>query len=169
MRQLREQINQLNTDNERLRARLAVTKPQVAEELLPADAGSGQRAQSPVVCRRELGVLLRTLRAEREMTVEQVAEHLMCSRSKVRQMENGFRSGTIRDVRDLCDLYGVTEAAERDHLMDLARAGKQQGWWQSYPLPFSTYVGSRSPQPRSGLTRPQLCQASFKRRIMRVQ
>ncbi|MGO9785026.1 MAG: helix-turn-helix domain-containing protein [Streptosporangiaceae bacterium] len=98
---------------------------------------------SPTVRRRELGALLRGLREKREMSVKQVTEHLLCSPSKVSRIETGQRGATLRDVRDLCDLYGVTDQAERDHLMNLAREGKQQGWWQSYDLPFATptYVG----------------------------
>jgi hypothetical protein len=46
------------------------------------------------------------------MTVEQVAEALLCSSSKVSRMETGSRGATLRDVRDLCDLYGVTDPAE---------------------------------------------------------
>lgn len=74
------------------------------------------------------------------MTVDQVAERLLCSPSKVSRMETGQRGATQRDVRDLCDLYGITSAAERERLMTLAREGKRQGWWQSYDLEFSTYV-----------------------------
>jgi transcriptional regulator with XRE-family HTH domain len=96
---------------------------------------------SPTVRRRELGTLLRKLRNDQGLTVEQVAERLLCSPSKVSRMETGHRGATPRDVRDLCQLYGVTEQAERDRLMTLAREGKQQGWWQSYDLPYSTYVG----------------------------
>jgi transcriptional regulator with XRE-family HTH domain len=93
---------------------------------------------SPTVRRRELGALLRALRNERGLTVDQVAAELLCSPSKVSQ-----RGATQRDVRDLCDLYGVTDAALREHLMTLAREGKQQGWWQSFtvPLPHTIYVG----------------------------
>lgn len=96
---------------------------------------------SPTVRRRELGTLLRSLRNDKRLTVDQVAEVLMCSPSKVSRMETGQRGATLRDVRDLCDLYGVTDQAERDRLMTLAREGKQQGWWQSYDLPYSTYIG----------------------------
>jgi hypothetical protein len=35
----------------------------------------------------------------------------------------------------------VTDQAFRDQLMDLAKLGKQQGWWQPFDLPYSTYVG----------------------------
>jgi transcriptional regulator with XRE-family HTH domain len=97
---------------------------------------------SPTVRRRELGALLRTLRNERGMTVEQVAAALLCSPSKVSRMETGHRGATARDIRDLCGIYGVTESAERSRLTSLAAEGKRQGWWQTYELDyFATYVG----------------------------
>jgi hypothetical protein len=98
-------------------------------------------AHSPIASRRELGALLHTLRVRKELTVRQVAEHLMCSEHKVRRMEANFRAGTLRDVRDLCDLYGVTDEADRDRMMTLAREGKRRAWWQSYDLSYETYVG----------------------------
>jgi transcriptional regulator with XRE-family HTH domain len=97
--------------------------------------------RSPTVRRRELGALLRALRNEKGLTVEQVAERLLCSPSKVSRMETGHGIATPRDIRDLCDLYEVTDKAERDRLTSLAREGKQQGWWQSYDLSYATYVG----------------------------
>jgi hypothetical protein len=56
-------------------------------------------------------------------------------------METGQRGATLRDIRDLCGLYGVTDEDERARLMDLAREGKQTGWWQSFGLPYPTFVG----------------------------
>ena len=44
-------------------------------------------------------------------------------------METGRGLATPRDIRDLCDLYEVTDEAERDRMMDLAKESKQQGWW----------------------------------------
>lgn len=96
---------------------------------------------SPTVRRRELGTLLRKLREEKGMTVRQVTEQLLCSPSKVSRIETGQRGATQRDVRDLCDFYGVTDQAFRNQLMDLAKQGKRQGWWQPFGLPYSTYVG----------------------------
>jgi transcriptional regulator with XRE-family HTH domain len=85
--------------------------------------------------------MLRALRNDRGLTVDQVAAELLCSPSKVSRLETGQRGATLRDVRDLCNLYGVTDAADRERLMTLAREGKQQGWWQSYDLDYATYVG----------------------------
>jgi transcriptional regulator with XRE-family HTH domain len=96
---------------------------------------------SPTVRRRELGTLLRAMRNERGLTVDQVAAELLCSPSKVSRMETGQRGATLRDIRDLCELYGVTDASERERLMTLAREGKQQGWWQSFALAHRAYVG----------------------------
>jgi transcriptional regulator with XRE-family HTH domain len=98
--------------------------------------------RSPTLRRRELGTLLRALRNERGLTVEQVAERLLCSPSKVSRMETGQRGATARDIRDLCDLYEVTNPDERARLARLAVEGKQQGWWQSFELvDLATYVG----------------------------
>jgi transcriptional regulator with XRE-family HTH domain len=100
-------------------------------------------ASSPTVRRRELGANLRALRTDAGLTVEQVAEQLLCSPSKISRLETGQRGASLRDVRDLCDLYQVTDQKERDRLMQLAREGKQQAWWQTldWPEPLRTYIG----------------------------
>ncbi|MBV8430996.1 MAG: helix-turn-helix domain-containing protein [Solirubrobacterales bacterium] len=97
-------------------------------------------AGSPIVRRRELGALLRALRNGRGWTAEQVAERLLISPSKVSRLETGQRGASARDVRDLCNLYEVDDE-QRQHLMELAREGKQRAWWQPLALPYSTYVG----------------------------
>jgi transcriptional regulator with XRE-family HTH domain len=106
----------------------------------PVPEARGSRG-SPTVRRRELGAMLRALRNEQGMTVDQVAAELLCSPSKVSRMETGQRGATARDVRDLCALYGVSDADEQERLMTLAREGKQQGWWHSLALPYTTFVG----------------------------
>jgi Helix-turn-helix domain len=124
-------VTELREENEKLRRQLAASSGGDAGQPSPGDQSTEREAVSPVVRRRELGVLLHELRLEHGRTVEQVAEHLLCSPGKVSRMESGFRSGTVRDVRDLCGLYGVSER-QRNHLMLLARESKRQGWWQTY-------------------------------------
>ena len=98
--------------------------------------------RSPTLRRRELGARLRELRLARGLTVEQVSEQLLCSPSKVSRMETGHRGATLRDVRDLCQIYGLTDTAQVEYLMGLVREAKQQAWWQSYDLDiYATYVG----------------------------
>ena len=94
----------------------------------------------PTVRRRELGAQLRALRTGRGWTVEQVAERLLISSSKVSRLETGQRGASARDIRDLSNLYGLDDE-QRQRLTDLARAGKQHAWWQPLSLPYSTYVG----------------------------
>lgn len=97
--------------------------------------------QNPPVRRRELGAMLRALRADAELTVEEVAERLLCSPTKVSRMETGQRGASQRDVRDLCQIYGVTDPVRYEHLMSLARQGRAQAWWQPFNLPYATFVG----------------------------
>jgi transcriptional regulator with XRE-family HTH domain len=94
---------------------------------------------SPALRRRELGAVLRALRNAKGLTVEQVAERLLCSPSKVSRMETG-QGATARDIRDLCELYGVADAAERDRLTTLAREGKRPARWQRYDLAYARYA-----------------------------
>jgi transcriptional regulator with XRE-family HTH domain len=95
--------------------------------------------RSPALRRRELGALLRALRNAKGLTVEQAAERLLCSPSKVSRMETG-QGATARDVRDLCDLYEVADPAERARMMTLAREGKRPTRWQRYELAYTTYA-----------------------------
>ena len=81
---------------------------------------------SPTVRRRELGATLRTLRLDRGFTVDQVAEHLECSPSKVSRMETGRRGATPRDIRDLCDLYDVSGAEPDIQVVDVDLLGDRQ-------------------------------------------
>jgi transcriptional regulator with XRE-family HTH domain len=95
--------------------------------------------RSPALRRLELGAVLRALRNEKGLTVEQVADRLLCSPSKVSRMETG-QGATARDIRDLCELYGVADAAERDRLTALAREGKRPARWQPYDLAYARYA-----------------------------
>ena len=141
-RLLREQVSRLAADNEKLRTQVAAAHGGTAQPPRPDDKDGDRIALSPPASRRELGFLLRALREAKGITVEQAAERLLCSPGKISRMESSFRSGTLRDVRDLCDLYGVPEGNRRSHLMQLARDGKGQGWWQSYGQDhLSTYIG----------------------------
>jgi transcriptional regulator with XRE-family HTH domain len=96
---------------------------------------------NPTLRRRELGFLLRKYRTERGLSVEDVTARLLFSATKLSRLETGRAGVSPRDIRDLCDLYQVTDAVERQQLMALAREGKQRAWWQEYALPYATYVG----------------------------
>jgi transcriptional regulator with XRE-family HTH domain len=86
---------------------------------------------SPVARQRELGTRLRALRNERGMTVEEVAAELLCSTTKISRLETAARRPSLRDVRDLCVLYGLDQQMSRE-LMSLAREARESGWWTEY-------------------------------------
>jgi len=80
---------------------------------------------------RELSTRLRALRNELGMTVEEVAERLLCSATKISRLETAARRPSIRDVRDLCALYNVDDSATAE-LMNLAREARAPAWWAKY-------------------------------------
>lgn len=102
-------------------------------------------SQSPTVRRRRLGMELRRLRESSSLMIEDVAKHLECSMSRVSRIETGKSVARIRDVRDMLDLYGVSDEAQRDQLLTLAKDAQQRGWWTEYEAVLSagldTYVG----------------------------
>ncbi|MEU5595511.1 helix-turn-helix transcriptional regulator [Streptomyces sp. NPDC020298] len=92
-----------------------------------------------------LGSQLRRLREARGITREAAGYSIRASESKISRMELGRVSFKTRDVEDLLTLYGITDEAERDSLLSLAKEANVAGWWHSYsdvlPSWFPTYVG----------------------------
>ncbi|MDO0926464.1 helix-turn-helix transcriptional regulator [Streptomyces sp. TG1A-8] len=92
-----------------------------------------------------LGSQLRRLREARGITREAAGYSIRASESKISRMELGRVSFKTRDVEDLLTLYGITDDAERESLLSLAREANVAGWWHSYtdvlPNWFPTYVG----------------------------
>jgi transcriptional regulator with XRE-family HTH domain len=96
---------------------------------------------NPTVRQRELGRRLRERRNRLGLTVEDVAEKLLCSATKISRLETGARRPSLRDVRDLCNLYGIDELASAE-FMNLARDAREPGWWTQYEdLNLDPYLG----------------------------
>ncbi|MEU9793020.1 helix-turn-helix transcriptional regulator [Streptomyces sparsogenes] len=111
----------------------------------------------PTVRRRRLGQELRRLRQEKGMTAEEVAEELMVSQSKISRLENGRRSISQRDVRDLCRTYKVEDKALVDSLMQMAKESRQQGWWNAFgDVPYSVYIGFETDAASLRVYEPQV-------------
>jgi transcriptional regulator with XRE-family HTH domain len=97
--------------------------------------------RSPTLRRRELASRLRELRKQAGLTVDDVAQELLCSPPKISRIETGTRSASLRDVRDLCRLYRVSDA-EQARLMTIAREARQQGWWNKFDdLAIDSLIG----------------------------
>jgi len=98
---------------------------------------------SPTVRRRRLAFELRRLRERTQWTLEEVAEQLAWSATKVSRIETCRVGIALKDVGALLDLYQV-DPAKREELIDLARDSRKKGWWQAYSdlsSEYTTYIG----------------------------
>jgi transcriptional regulator with XRE-family HTH domain len=112
---------------------------------------------NPTVRRRRLGSELRKLREEKGMTAEEVAARLLVSQSKISRLENGRRSISQRDVRDLCGVYGVEDMRIVESLMQMAKESRQQGWWHAFgDIPYSVYIGLETEAASLRVFEPQV-------------
>ena len=112
---------------------------------------------NPTVRRRRLGQELRRLRELKGMTAEEVAERLLVSQSKISRLENGRRSISQRDVRDLCGVYEVEDQRIVDSLMQMAKDSRQQGWWHAFgDIPYSVYIGLETDAASLRVYEPQV-------------
>jgi transcriptional regulator with XRE-family HTH domain len=86
---------------------------------------------SPMLRRRQAGIRLRQLREASGKSLSEVAAYLECSAAKISRVETGRLLARIPDVRNMLDLYAVSDT-ERAELLDLVRESREKGWWQSY-------------------------------------
>lgn len=100
---------------------------------------------APTVQRILLGARLRRLRESRGISATQAARAIRASESKISRIELGRNSVREIDIADLLDLYGITDPAEREQLLNAASQASQHGWWHHYldvlPAWFHSYLG----------------------------
>lgn len=81
--------------------------------------------------RRQLGAMMRKLRARKGLTLDAAGRLVGVSKATVSRYET--QAGPVKwiVVDALCREYGATEA-ERAAVVSLAKDAKQQGWWNSF-------------------------------------
>lgn len=84
---------------------------------------------NPTVRGQELGEQLRALRDQCGLNLQDAAEHLDASASKLSRIETGRCSPPVEDIGALLAIYGVRGDQRRD-LLALAREAERRGWWQ---------------------------------------
>jgi transcriptional regulator with XRE-family HTH domain len=113
-----------------------------------ATASDGAAAGGPTVRRMLLGAQLRRLREAKGISREAAGWEIRASDSKITRLELGRVGFKERDVADLLTLYGVTDARDRQSLLELARGANAPGWWHRFSdlLPgwFQPYLGLES-------------------------
>jgi transcriptional regulator with XRE-family HTH domain len=83
---------------------------------------------------RVIGARLKAIRNERtKLSLEAAAALAQWSPATHSRIENGKRTITTEDVATLATIYKLS-AAERNELVQEAKAGDSSGWWDS-PLP----------------------------------
>jgi transcriptional regulator with XRE-family HTH domain len=114
-------------------------------ERVPAERALVAARNGPTALRIALGAQLRRLREDSHVTVVDAAEAIRATHSKISRLERGRSGAKQRDVADLLTLYGVTDDAQREDLLALARQANTPGWWQPYndvlPSWFELYLG----------------------------
>ena len=111
----------------------------------PAERALVAARNGPTALRIALGAQLRRLREESHVTVADAADAIRATHSKISRLERGRSGAKQRDVADLLTLYGMTDEAQREELLALARQANTPGWWQPYsdvlPSWFELYLG----------------------------
>lgn len=87
--------------------------------------------QGPTVQRRRLGLELRALREQAGKTLQDAAQVLRCSESRMSRIETGHLSASPGDILQLLDLYAVDDE-RRGALVQVARQARKRNWWQAY-------------------------------------
>jgi transcriptional regulator with XRE-family HTH domain len=109
------------------------------------DGLAGDQGGGPTARRMILGAQLRRLRERARITRADAGYHIRASESKISRLELGRVGFKDRDVADLLTLYGVEDAAERGHFLDMVKESSQPGWWQQFndymPKWFDDFVG----------------------------
>ncbi|MET9913469.1 helix-turn-helix transcriptional regulator [Streptomyces sp. NPDC006476] len=88
--------------------------------------------RNPTVRQRRLGRMLKDLRNQAGKTLAQAADELQCAESKMSRIEAAQSGIRALDLRVLLDFYGVNDQALRARLQELARHGRERGWWSQY-------------------------------------
>ncbi|ASU81481.1 XRE family transcriptional regulator [Nocardiopsis gilva YIM 90087] len=97
------------------------------------------RRYSPTVRRRRLSAVLRHLRHQNRLTLEGATDQLEWSRGRLAHMEgNKWTRPDIGNIRQLLDLYKVTDEERREAILELARQSRQRGWWTKFKDVFGT-------------------------------
>ncbi|WP_250298639.1 helix-turn-helix transcriptional regulator [Streptomyces sp. A 4/2] len=81
--------------------------------------------------RRQLGAMMRKLRARKGMTLEEAGRLVDVSKATISRYET--QQGPVKwpVVDALCREYGASEA-ERRALVSIAKDAKRQGWWSTF-------------------------------------
>jgi transcriptional regulator with XRE-family HTH domain len=97
---------------------------------------------TPPTARRELGNLLRELRTQRDLGLEEVGAATSLNAGFLSRVERGLRGLGDDKAERLAEFYSLPQRT-RERLRQLARLGREKPWWERDPLSraMQEYVG----------------------------
>jgi transcriptional regulator with XRE-family HTH domain len=95
--------------------------------------------QKPRGRRRQMARRLKTLRMRARMSLEEAAERMEWSTSKLSRWETGEQLTEPHALKSLLDIYGVT-ADRWPEFLELSKLSRERGWWRAYGLDNRCYV-----------------------------
>jgi transcriptional regulator with XRE-family HTH domain len=93
---------------------------------------TSDKVTGPLGPRRAIAAVLRQLRDDSGKLLNEVAEDLMISTSKLSRLENAQGKPQPRDIRDLIRYYGIEGTALAGKLQRWVAAAQRPGWWTEY-------------------------------------
>jgi transcriptional regulator with XRE-family HTH domain len=97
------------------------------------------------VGRRRLGIELRKLREQSELTNTQAAKQAGLSEATLSRIETGRRFAKPAELRELMNLYQVHDQTQRERLSAMSKVAAEENWWDQFydvlPSGLGSYVG----------------------------
>jgi transcriptional regulator with XRE-family HTH domain len=90
------------------------------------------QTSGPLGPRRKIAAVLKQWREESGESLNDVAEALLISTSKLSRLENAEGKPRLRDVRDLVQHYGKEKTPQAGQLPRLVKASEVNGWWTNF-------------------------------------
>ncbi|HET7017328.1 MAG TPA: Scr1 family TA system antitoxin-like transcriptional regulator, partial [Streptosporangiaceae bacterium] len=93
-----------------------------------------EKVTGPITPRRAIGTAIRRLREDAGQNLQEVADDLMISRSKLSRLENAQGRPQPRDIRDLIRHFHIEGTPEASRLQRLVQDAQRTGWWSEYDV-----------------------------------
>jgi transcriptional regulator with XRE-family HTH domain len=90
------------------------------------------KVTGPLGPRRNIAAALRQLREDSGKNLNEVAEDLMISTSKLSRLENAQGKPQPRDIRDAIQYYGIDGTPMAGNLRRWVASAQRQGWWTDF-------------------------------------
>jgi transcriptional regulator with XRE-family HTH domain len=90
------------------------------------------KVTGPLGPRRSIAAALKKLREDSGKSLNEVAEDLMISTSKLSRLENAQGKPQPRDIKDAIQYYRIERTELAGHLRRWVASAQEQGWWTDF-------------------------------------